>query len=44
MLPFKVFMSILFSRDLQTFSMEGHIVDILKARGPKLTQINLEVR
>ena len=26
-------------RDLKTFSMEGHTADILKTRGPKLTQI-----
>ena len=27
------------AQGLQTFSMEGHIADILKIGGPKLTQI-----
>ena len=35
--------SIGWSRGLGTSSMEGHIADILKIRGPKLTQIKLKV-
>ena len=31
------------NQGLQTFSREGHIADILKTRGPKLTQIKFEV-
>ena len=40
---FKTGISTLHSRGLQTFSMEDHIADILKTRGPKLTQIKFEV-
>ncbi len=32
------FTALLYSRGLQTFSMEDHIDENLKTRGPKLTQ------
>ena len=33
----------IYLRGLQNFSMEGHIADILKTGGPKLTQIRQKV-